>query len=149
MSTAQVSRDPPLEAAVELGVVDGVDEKRVVDGVERLTDVDRHKRRASRRLALIETDCDSRNDWEKSSGGGAVFGVAVLGGGLGKGGDKVGKNKTLEDFRGRAKKGDGAIGSREVGGFSGFGDGDNCGAFPDRGEFSVRDREVKQGSEER
>ena len=40
LSTAQISRDPPLEAAVEFGVVDGVDEKRVVDSVECFTDVD-------------------------------------------------------------------------------------------------------------
>ena len=149
MSTAQVSRDPPLEAAVELGVVDGVDEKRVVDGVERFTDVDRDCCRAERRFRAIEAYSDTGGGRKEGSSSGVSRAEAVLGRRRRRrerGGEKR-EETAFENFRGRAKEGNRAVGGGQEGGFTGFGNRDDKGLFPDTREVRFLDREVKEGGE--
>ena len=71
----------------------------------------------------------------------------MLSGSLRERRDKVGENETLEDFGGGTEERDGTVGCGEVGGFSGFGDGDDGGALPDGRELGVGNREVEEGGE--
>ena len=65
---------------------------------------------------------DAGNSGKKCGGGGVLWAEAVLGRGGGERGREKGKNTAFEDFRGGTEKGDGAVGSREGGGFVRFRD---------------------------
>ena len=68
----------------------------------------------------------------------------MLGREAGEEGEEDGANKTLKNFRGGAKEGDGAIGNARGRGFVRFKDRDDEGRFPDRREIGVGKREVKK-----
>ena len=71
-------------------------------------------------------------------------GKAVLGIGVGEGQGDLGKQESFQDLHCRGKEGDRAVRRTEVRWFPGFEDGDDMGAFPDGGEVSITNREVKK-----
>jgi predicted Rdx family selenoprotein len=54
------------------------------------------------------------------------------------------EKKALKNLNCWRKKRDGTVRGAKMGGFARFWDRDNMGGFPDSGDVSVRDREVKK-----
>ena len=68
----------------------------------------------------------------------------MLKGGLRERREEEGTDKALQNFGGRAKERDRAIGSAQVKGFSWLRDGKNESVFPDGGKVRVGEREVEE-----
>ena len=134
---------------MEVGIADGVEEKRVLDRVESFRNVDGHSSCSKRWFGSIEAIGNARDGWKKGSGSGVVGTETMLrGGGRESRGEKR-KDASLQKFGGGAEERDGAIGGRDKGGFVRFRDRDDESLFPDRREVSVEDREVKERGEVR
>ena len=118
----------------------------MVDGVERFSKVKGGGDGAERRFVLVESGGDFVSERKKSGGAGAIGGKAALVWGARKDEEELRTDEALEDFGSRAEKGDGAVGGREVKGFTGFGDGDNKGLFPDSRDITGVQGEIEKGS---
>ena len=70
---------------------------------------------------------------EKGGDAGAVRGETVLRGVAGEVGKKKRADESFEDFRGRAKEGNGTVRGAKVRGFTGLEDREDKGMFPDGG----------------
>ena len=102
LPATQIGGRPTLEAWVEVCSVDGVEEKRVVDGIKSLTNVHGDHCRTKRWLVLVEAGRDSLGDRQEGGGGGTILGETVLSLGLGKRGSEEREKEAFEDFGGRA-----------------------------------------------
>ena len=119
----------------------------MLDGVKRFADVDRDCCRAERRFRAIEAHGDTGGGRKEGSSSGVSRAEAVLGRRRRERGGEKRKKTSLKDFRGRAKEGNRAVGGGQEGGFTGFGNRDDKGLFPDTREVRFLDREVKEGGE--
>ena len=134
---------------MEVNVEEAFEEERVAYSIEGLRQVGCCHDSSEWRFSLIEAVRDFGGEGEEGGNRGTGGAKAVLKRGLRKRREEERTDKTLEDFRGGAKKRYGAIGGAQVKGFTWFRDREDEGLFPDRGEVRVREGEVKEKSEKR
>ena len=112
----------------------------MLDGVERFADVDGIRRSPEKRFLFIEARCNSSDSREESSGCRVAGTEPMLRRRRRERRREEGEDQGLKDFRGRAQKGNGAVGGRKEGGFTRFWDGNYKGRFPNGGKVRVLDR---------
>ena len=81
----------------------------MVDRIEGLCNVCQNEAGPKRRFAVVEPLSNFIDSWEKGGDGGVEGGEAMLGRGAMKRGREERKEEALKDFRGRTKKGNGAV----------------------------------------
>ena len=101
---------------------DHAQEEIMIDNIERLRYVQADDAGSSRRFRCIKSLGCGGDEWKKSGGGGMKGGKAMLGGRAMEGRGERREKDAFEEFGSRAKKGDGAIGGRDRGGFPRFKD---------------------------
>ena len=102
----------------------------MVDGIERLGEIDGEGGGTVGGLTLIEAGGDKGGEGEEGGGGRVPGAETVLGMVRGQGKVEVGEDEALEHFGGRAEQGDRAVATAEVGRFTGLRDGEDYGLFP-------------------
>ena len=107
----------------------------MVDGVECLGYVDRHRSGAESWLPFIESLSNARHGGKESSDAGVERAEAMLRGGGRQGGGEGGKDEPFEDLGGRTKEGDWAVRCRQEGIFARFRYRKDGGLFPNGGNL--------------
>ena len=105
---------------MQISAADGIEQERVLNGIEGLRYVDGDSGCAKWWLWAIETSGNVRHGGKESSGSGVARAEAVLSGRDSERGREERKKQALQDFGGRAEEGDGTIGFGIKGWFSGF-----------------------------
>ena len=119
--TTQERRQPAEEVRMKRGREGGefLEEEGMVDGVERLREIESGGDGAKRRFRLIEAEGDFGDEWEESCGAGVTGREAVLVRGARERLEKERTDEALEDFGGGTQEGDGTVRGGEGRGFSG------------------------------
>ena len=118
----------------------------MIDRVEGFTEVGCSHDGAGRWFPLVETPGNFVGQRVKGCDGRVTGGKAMLVGRAVEVGKDKGSHKAFKNFRGRAEKRDGSVGNTVKGGFVRLKDREDKGSFPDSGEGSLGDREVKERS---
>ena len=118
----------------------------MINPIECLADINGNYRSSGRRFNAIEAIFDPGRDGEESRGARTERDEAMLNGRRRKRSGKERENKSFKNFSSRGKQRDGAIGGAKVRGFTWFEDRNNIRGLPDRGEVSLIEGVVKEGS---
>ena len=110
----------------------------MVDGIERLRKINCEGGGAVGGFTLVETSGNKRGEGEEGGGGGVHGAETMLGVVRGQSKVKVGKDEALEHLRCRAEEGNGAVTTAEIGRFTGFGNREDDGLFPDIRDLRIR-----------
>ena len=115
----------------------------MVDGIERLSEIDGEGGSTVGGLSLIKAGGDKGGEGQEGGGGRVPGAETVLGVVRGQGKVEVGEDEALEHLGGWTEQGDRAVATAEVGRLTGFGDGEDYGLFPYIRNLRACNREVE------